>query len=100
MGTRIDLHNELLELAPKAYFQPPATVRMEYPCFRYNFSGLDALHADNAMYRGLNRYSVTYISRTHAEEIVLRMKEHFKYCRFDRSYTADNLYHYAFELYY
>lgn len=100
MGTRLQLHNELLELAPKAYYQPPETVRMEYPCFRYTLSTVDSIHADNREYQGFTRYSVAYISRTHAEEIIKQMKDRFTYCRFDRFYTADNLYHYNFELYY
>lgn len=100
MGTRLQLHDELLALAPKAYYQPPETVRMEYPCFRYALSDVDSIHADNTSYHDFTSYSVTYISRTHAEEIIAQMKNRFKYCHFDRPYTADNLYHYNFELYY
>lgn len=100
MGTRLQLHEELLKMAKNAYFQPPASVRMSYPCFRYEFADIDPLHADNKMYKNFTKYSVTYISRDHAEDIVTQMKERFQYCRFDRPYTADNLYHYNFELYY
>jgi len=100
MGTRLDLHKELLEMAPKAYYQPPPTVHMEYPCFRYAFSDISEKHADNRSYNLIKKYSITYISREHSEWIVDQMKGRFKYCRFDRPYTADNLYHYVFELYY
>lgn len=100
MGTRLQLHEELLELAPRAYYQPPETVRMEYPCFRYALVPDSVIHADNKVYQNFTKYSVTYISRTHAEEIIKQMRDRFVYCRFDRPYTSDNLYHYNFELYY
>lgn len=100
MGTRLELHQELLSLAPHAYHQPPATVRMSYPCFRYDLSDIETWHADNRSYRNLNHYSLTYISKEPAEDKAHEILEHFKYCRFDRHYTADNLHHYTFELYY
>lgn len=100
MGTRLQLHNELLALAPEAYFQPPESVRMEYPCFRYAFSGVDVKHADNIGYMQRDKYHVVYISKSPAMDKVHEILNHFPYCRLDRPYTADNLYHYSFELYY
>ena len=100
MGTRQQLHRTLLTLAPQAYHQPPATTRMVYPCFRYELSGVNQRFANNHNYNLINRYSVTYISKEPADEKVHEILRAFAYCRFDRHYTADNLHHYVFELYY
>lgn len=100
MGTRLQLHNELLTVAANAYYQPPATVRMSYPCIVYDLSKVNTLYADNMAYRNLKGYSITYISKLPAEDKVVEILERFRYCRFDRHYTADNLHHYTFELFY
>lgn len=100
MGTRQELHNQLLTLAPHAYHQPPATVRMEYPCFVYNLSDVRTRYADNLAYKHAKAYMLTYISKTSNDAIIDSTMEAFQYCRFNRTYTADNLYHYVFELFY
>ena len=69
------------------YFQPPATIKMSYPCFVYNRSRVESVRADNLSYVKHDRYMVTYM-------------EHFPKCIHDRFYTADNLSHDVFELYY
>ena len=100
MGKRADLHNELLTLAPNAYFQPPPSARMTYPCFVYSLSRIVTKYASNIAYANLKCYNVTYISRDPVEDLLVEILEHFKYIRLDRVYTADNLYHYAFVLFY
>lgn len=100
MDRRVQLHNELLKLAPKAYYNPPASVSMDYPCFVYHLSDVRSHYADNMAYKNFPSYLVTYISTSLADQKVYEMLEHFPYCRFDRYYTADNLHHYAFELFY
>ena len=100
MGTRLDLDRELRELAPNVYYQQPSSVKMAYPCFRYNYADVKPLNADNKVYKMFNKYLVTYISKEHSEWIVDQMLGRFSHCRLDRPYTADNLYHYVFEVYY
>jgi len=77
MGTRLELHAELLDLAPRAYYQPPASIRMTYPCFRYELADVDTLYADNRAYRNLLCYSIIYISKEPAEEKVKEILDHF-----------------------
>lgn len=100
MGTRLELHSELLELAPKAYYQPPASIKMAYPCFVYKRSRIKPQYADNRMYLKHDCYQLTYISLSVADNKVDEILEHFKYCHFDRSYVADGLNHYTFDLFY
>lgn len=64
------LHNVLCEILSSlhpncethCYFQPPANIEMEYPCFLYNYTNdLDSF-ADNLHYQHSKRYTITYIS--------------------------------------
>ena len=100
MGTRIDLHTELLELCDRAYYQPPSSVKMKYPCFVYSLSKVRPKYADNAVYKKFTAYTITYISLSVADGIIDTMLTGFPYCRFDRHYIADDLHHYVFELFY
>ncbi len=100
MGNRLALHQELVRFAANVYYQPPATVRMKYPCIVYDLASIDSTYADNRTYQNTQKYSVTYISEGPADDLVLQFLEAFRYIRFDRHYTADNLHHYVFNLYY
>lgn len=100
MGTRLELHNELLQLCDHAYYQPPSNDRMEYPCFRYRLSKVNKIPADNTAYLRHKSYLITYINLQVNDSIIDTMLDRFEYCRFDRHYVADNLHHYTFELFY
>lgn len=102
MASRLSLHKELLSIkgVKSAYFQPPASVRMKYPCIVYELSHKKLFHADNLIYRFKNRYSVTVIDSDPDSKIPDTFLQHFMYCSFDRQYKADNLYHNVFILYY
>ena len=52
MGQRLDLQTELEELlgSRNVYFQPPESLRMNYPCIRYTRSSGETTFADNKPY--------------------------------------------------
>ena len=102
MGKRIDLHEEFCKLlgSRNAYFQPPANIRMKYPAIRYKLSDVDIIAANDKAYRLVNRYEVTYIDENPDSEMYLKILEHFPMCSFERWYTADNLNHWVFTIYY
>ena len=103
MGTRIELHNKLLAILgdnPHAYFQPPETIKLQYPCIVYKLSNNNAHHADDKVYMSRKVYDLTYITKDPDDDFIDTMIENFNYVRFDRSFTADNLNHYAFKLFY
>lgn len=101
MGTRLDLHQKLVDLlgSDHVYFQPPSSVKLEYPCIIYDRATITKWSADNSPYKLLNRYSVTVIDRD-PDTILPDKLVSLPLCRADRFYTADNLYHYSFELYF
>ena len=81
------------------YFQPPESVKMEYPAIIYTLSDIDPMRADNLFYGGKRQYQVTLITRDpdapQIDEIAA-----FPLCSFDRWYAADNLNHYVYSLYF
>lgn len=81
------------------YFQPPESMVMSYPCIVYELSRIDAAHADNMTYLYRKCYSVTIIDGDPDSEIPNRMFG-LPMCKFDRFYTADNLNHWVFLLYF
>lgn len=97
MGNRLTLHNILVDLlgSPNAYFQPPESVKMKYPCFRYSVENIPASHADDIPYKTNNRYLVIYMTRDPDSDMpdkVVRVKG-FAY---ERYYAADNIHHHVF----
>ena len=107
MGRREDLHNKLVDvMAPfvedakaHVYFQPPATVRMLYPAIVYSLSNKNVRYADNRWYNHRNSYTVTVIDRNPDSKIPDEFAD-WELASFDRHYTADNLHHYTFRIYY
>lgn len=98
---RKELHEVLCEIlgSRQCYFQPPETVKMEYPAIVYELQTNDAQYADNASYIGRWSYSVTVITRDPETDIPGKV-EKLPLCRANRFYQADNLNHYNFTLFY
>lgn len=102
MKNRLKLHSELESIpgVKKVYFQPPSTIKMTYPCIRYSLEGISERMADDKEYTFKDRYSIIVITSNPDTPIPDIVRKSFRYCSFDRCYTADNLYHYVFTLYY
>lgn len=112
MNSRIDFHKELSK-APglgtykagdkdrsAVYFQPPANVRMEFPCIIYTWSRARDLKANNFNYIFRRGYTVTVIDRDPDSKIPDWIVRNFRYVTFDRSFVVDNLHHFVFTIYY
>lgn len=81
------------------YFQPPATVKMQYPCIVYHRDNADTKFADNGPYRLTKKYQVTVIDRNPDSLIPDRVAT-LPLCTYNRWFSADNLNHDVFTLYY
>lgn len=101
MKTRLELSDTLKEITGlnNLYFQPPETVRMKYPCIVYRLNDIDVKHADNNSYVCNKNYTVTVIDKDPDSEYPDKMLK-LLYCSFDRFYTADNLNHWVFSLFF
>lgn len=102
MASRLNLHEELCGLlgSRSVYFQPPSSVRMNYPCIKYSLSGIDSKSANDAKYNSVNRYELIVIDSNPDSDIHVKILNHFPMCRFDHPYVADNLNHFVLTLYY
>ncbi len=101
MGDRLDLQAMLEELlgSRNVYFQPPASVKMQYPAIVYSRNKIRNDHADDSVYRQLLEYEVTVIDFDPDSEIVMKVSR-LPRCSFERHYTADKLNHDVFLLNY
>lgn len=102
MGTRIQLHEKLLALfgSNHVYFQPPPTIKMNYPAIVYNLDGIYERPANNKVYVAEKRYTVTFIHKDPDKNYSEDMYNAFSMCSFDRRFVSDNLYHDVYTLYY
>lgn len=99
MAQRLELQTLLETLTDHVYFQPPPNFQMEYPCLVYARDGSSNDHADNEMYRHVIRYQVTVIDRDPDTELTEKI-EKLRYSSFERFFTADDLNHYVFTLFF
>lgn len=102
MANRLELHEEFCNIlgSRNAYFQPPASIKLNYPCIVYSISSVNKQNANDKMYKSMNEYKVVVIDSDPDSEIPNKIIAHFPMCRFDRAYTSDNLNHSALSLYY
>lgn len=102
MRSRLELQADLTKIkgVQKAYFQPPASLRLKYPCIVYKLSEKPTKYADDKRYLNHNKYLLTLIEKEADSPICDLILNSFEYCSFDRAYTADNLYHSVLILYY
>lgn len=101
MAPRAELQSLLVEIlgSDQVYFQPPPSVQMQYPCIVYRRDYMDVKHADNRPFNRRMRYQVTVIDRDPDSVIPDKIAE-LPLCSFDRFYTAENLNHDVFKLFF
>ena len=102
MARRLKLHEELKQVlgSKYVYFQPPESMKLDYPCIIYKLDNTRTIFADNSPYHFTPRYIVTIIDRNPESDIHERMLASFSMCTHNRTFTADNMYHYVYELYF
>lgn len=99
MGQRLELHAILKAITPNVYFQPPPNVKMDYPCIVYHRDDENADHADNYPYKRIKRYQVKVIDRDADSELPDKVGA-LSTASFDRFYTADDLNHDVYKLFF
>ena len=94
-----DFQTLLMGLIDHVYFQPPENIKMTYPCIVYNRSAFDIKFANNKIYSGKTRYSVTLIGHDPDSPVIANLLN-LPLTSFDRHFTSDNLNHDVFNVYY
>lgn len=101
MDRRLILQTSLEDLlgSGNVYYQPPNGLKLVYPCIVYNWDSADTKFADNNPYSFRRRYQVTIIDRN-PDSLIPEKVAALPMCLFDRFFTADNLNHSVFNLYF
>lgn len=83
----------------QVYFQPPASMRIKYPCIVYELEDLTPVYADDLTYLSHNSYQITLM--THDPDDCAKKKiASLPMVRFSRYFSVDNLNHYVYIMYY
>lgn len=100
--TRLDLQQDLENFwgNRNVYFQPPESKEIKYDAIVYSFDNSFVAKADNSVYRYMNRYKVSMITKSHREDLVEKFLKRFRYSSFITTFVSENLYHYIIYLYY
>lgn len=95
---RSALSEILHQFCDNVYFQPPSGYKIKYPCIIYDLERPDVTYADNAPYALYDQYLIKYITRDPDDDTRNRIIQ-LELCSADSPYSADNLYHYPFRIY-
>jgi hypothetical protein len=101
MGSRLELQDVLEDVlgSPNVYYQAPASVQMVYPCIRYSRYVGDTKFAADKPYLHSIQYEVMVIGKD-PDSPTLATLAMLPTCVFVRHYTADNLNHDVYNLYF
>lgn len=97
---RLELHKKLVEIlgSNNVYFQPPSTIKMNYPAIVYSRDDIDSTHADNIVYKQFVRYQIILIDKSPTSKYIDVISQ-LPMCSYERGYQADNLNHDSFTIY-
>lgn len=101
MASRLKLQ-EILEgilETKRVYFQPPESMKMQYPAIRYSIPTPRDSYANDTVYKHTNRYEIIVIDED-PESVIAEKVSKLTYCSLDRAYPSDGLNHYVFTLYF
>lgn len=100
MDKRLKLQSDLEHLlgSGNVYYQPPASLKIDYPAIVYSRYEIVNLFADDRVYAQFPHYQITVIDQDPDSEIVHKVSQ-LPHCRFDRHFKADNLNHDVFIIY-
>lgn len=96
---RSKLHQLLESFVDNVYFQPPTNVQLKYPCIIYKRDFADTKFANDKPYNHTKRYMVTVIDRDPDSEIPSKVAA-MPMSLFNRFYTAENLNHDVFNVFF
>lgn len=98
--TRQDFHKLLSSILGSkfVYYQPPSNQKIYYPAIVYSSAPLEKTYADNQGYILHDHYLVTHITKD-PNSITPRELARLPYCKMDRAYKSDGMYHSVFSIY-
>lgn len=94
----VKLNAIMTEVNGHVYFQPPESLKMEYPCLVYELEDVNIKFADNGPYSLWDRYQVTLI-RHDPDSTVIRKLLSLPHSSFSRHFATSGLNHDVFVIY-
>jgi len=99
MGQRLELHQLLETFTENVYFQPPTNIQLKYPCIIYHRDWAETKFANDKPYNHTRRYMIMVIDQDPDSEIPSKVAS-MPMSLFNRFYTADNLNHDVYNVYF
>lgn len=101
MSNRTNLQADLERIlgSRNVYYQPPESVKINYPAIIYSCSDIDVRHANDKTYMMTRRYEIIVIDKKPDNSVIDTLLQ-LPLCSYDRHYVSDNLYHDVLTLYY
>lgn len=92
MATQESLQSKLEEIlgSRNVYYQPPESLKINYPAIIYNREKIDIKRANNKNYIKNNRYALIHIDKKPDSPVIDSLLE-LPYCSHDRHYKSDNM---------
>lgn len=85
----------------QVYYQPPESIKMSYPAIIYDLNNIGTIHANNHAYTFTKSYDITFVTYDpNPDSDVNKRILELPLCKFNRHYTADNLHHFVYVLYF
>lgn len=101
MARKLNLQSKLEEILGSryVYFQPPESVKLNFPAIVYSVKKIDSQYANNIPYIQSRGYKVTVIDYEPDSEIAVRVSQ-LPMCKHESHFASDDLHHDVFTLYY
>lgn len=101
MNRRLELQSKLEALLGNrnVYYQPPESLKMEYPCIRYSKSDIESTYADDMKYSNHKKYELVVIDKRPDNPVIDEILK-LPFSTYDRHYASNNLNHDVIILYY
>jgi hypothetical protein len=99
MGSRLELQTVLETIlgSRNVYYQPPSTIKMQYPAIVYSRDTLKSKFANDNIYTVDKSYELIIIDKD-PDSIIIDRVAALPTCKFSRNYISDNLNHDAFTI--
>lgn len=99
MAPRLQLQQLLETFTENVYFQPPENVQLQYPCIIYKRDYAVTEFADDNPYNHIKRYMIIVIDRD-PDSVIPDKIAALPMSAFNRFYTADNLNHDVYNVFF
>lgn len=101
MATRLELQGLLEELlgSKEVYYQPPESIKMNYPAIVYSIDDIESTYANDNPYNLSNKYQLIVIDKLPDNSVINKILR-LPMSNYERNYKSDNLNHDVISLYF